>query len=826
MIRHLLISLIVLAPVVCLADDTATFTRKFSDEAIPFIKQHCLECHGDKEPKADLSLAKDLDAKALMTRRAVWENVLAMVETGQMPPKEQPKPDPVQTDKFITLIKESFDDIDRHAAPDPGRVTVRRLNRVEYNNTIRDLIGVDFDPAEDFPSDDIGHGFDNIGDVLTLSPVLMERYLAAAETIVNRAIVPNPPKPPDRGMGSRYLEPAGQGVPEKKWRGISTRPNTNAIFTGPLHTRYMVPDDGEYNFKLNCYAETTGDAPVQLAILVCGKNVSGGASDDDVAKLSGGAIANLRPFIVLKTIEVTARSADKSQHVNVRIPPTKGFERVAVAIVKPPAPAAAAERPADQPADAINPDQAPPVTSLYIDYFGLEGPLDGRPATHRALLACSQEQSKTDQSREVLTRFVSRAYRRPATKEEVERLVAMATLAQEEGLSWDAAMQRAMMAVLVSPKFLFRLELDNRASTGAAGQPYPLDEYQLASRLSYFLWSTMPDQELFQLAARGELSKNLDAQVRRMLADPRSRSLVDNFAMQGLQLKRLKTYAADNKLFPSFNDQLKNAMARETEMFMESIIREDRSVLDMIDADYTFLNETLARHYGIADTQGNWAGQKPERAGGQPIRREFVRVSLPHKLRGGLLTQASILTVTSNPTRTSPVKRGRWVLEQILGAPPPPPPPNVPELAEGDKAQLTGSLRQRMEQHRANPACANCHAKMDPIGFAFENYDAIGAFRTKDGEFPIETAGVLPDGKAFQGPGELKTILMEKRNQFTRCLTEKMLIYALGRGLEYYDRRPVMQIQDSLAKNDYKFSVLVAEIVKSDPFRLRRGNDE
>jgi hypothetical protein len=290
-------------------------------------------------------------------------------------------------------------------------------------------------------------------------------------------------------------------------------------------------------------------------------------------------------------------------------------------------------------------------------------------------------------------------------------------------------------------------------------------------------------------------------------------------------LQRLKTVAPDKKLFPLFNEQLRSAMARETELFFESIIREDRSVLDLLDSDYTFLNETLARYYGIADTNGNWMGQKPEREVGQQIpRREFVRVSLlPSKIRGGLLTQASILTVTSNPTRTSPVKRGRWVLEQILGAPPPPPPPNVPELAEGDKAQLTGSLRQRMEQHRANPACANCHAKMDPIGFAFENYDAIGAFRLKDGEFAIETAGVLPDGKAFQGPGELKSILMEKRNQFTRCLTEKLMIYALGRGLEYYDRRPVMQIQDALAKNDYKFSVLVSEIVKSDPFRLRRG---
>ncbi len=806
------------------ADDSAALANQFTGEAIPFVNKHCLGCHGEKEPKADLSLVANLDAKALVTRRAVWEQVLDMVETGQMPPKEQPKPDPVEVDRFVSLVKVMFDDADRHAKPDPGRVTVRRLNRVEYNNTIRDLVGVDFNPAEDFPSDDIGHGFDNIGDVLSLSPVLMERYLAAAETIVNRAIVPTPPKPSERGMGARYLEPAGRGVSEKKWRPISTRAKTDAILSGPLHTRYMIPDDGEYNFRLNCYAEVTGDIPVQVAILVCGKNVTGGASNEEADKLSGVAVAGLRPFVVLKTVDVTARSADKPQHIHVKIPPTKGIERVAVAIVKPPVPAAPPERSANEPADALIPDRTAAEITLYVDYFGLEGPLDSRPASHRTLLACSPEQSKPDQTREVLTRFVTRAYRRPATKDEIERLVVMTTLAQDDGLAWDAAIQRAFMAVLVSPKYLFRLELDDRPDSA---ESHSLDEFQLASRLSYFLWSTMPDQELFQLASRGELTKNLDAQVRRMLADPRSRSLTDNFAMQWLQLKRLKTIAPDPKLFPTFNEQLRNAMTRETELFFETIVREDRSVLDLLDADYTFLNETLARHYGIADTMGNWTGQKAERPGGQPIsRREFVRVSLPHKLRGGLLTQASILTVTSNPTRTSPVKRGRWVLEQILGAPPPPPPPNVPELPEGEKAQLTGSLRQRMEQHRANPACANCHAKMDPLGFAFENYDAIGAFRTKDGEFPIETAGVLPDGKSFQGPAELKSILMEKRSQFTRCLTEKLLTYALGRGLEYYDRRPVMQIQDALSKNDYKFSVLVSEIVKSDPFRLRRGKVE
>ena len=810
------------APPACAEQDSAGLVQRFTGEAVPFLKKSCLGCHGEKEPKADLSLSKDLEAKSIITRRAVWESVVEMVETGQMPPPDQPKPDPAEVDRFISLVRAMFDDADRHAKPDPGRVTVRRLNRVEYNNTIRDLIGVDFDPAEDFPSDDIGHGFDNIGDVLSMSPVLMERYLAAAETIVNRAIVPNPPKPPDRGMGSRYLEPAGRGVTEKKWRGISTEASDNAIFTGPLHSRYMVPDDGEYNFRLNCYADVTADVPVQIAILVCGKDVAG-VDDETAGRLSGLAVAGLRPFTVVKTIDVTARSEAKPQHVNIRIPPTKGLERIAVAIVKPQIPAPPARDP-ESPADAIAPDRPDPVIKLYVDYFGLEGPLDTRPASHRRLLACSPDQSKADQSREVLTRFVARAYRRPASKDEVERLVAMTTSLMETGLSWEAAQQRAFMAVLVSPKFLFRLELDDRPDSD---QPHPLDEFQLASRLSYFLWSTMPDDELWQLASRGELSKNLDSQVQRMLKDRRSRSLVTNFAMQWLQLQRLKTLAPDKKLFPSFNDQLRNAMARETEMFIEAIIHEDRSVLDMLDADFTFLNETLANHYGIADTKGNWMGKKPERDGGRQIpRREFVRVELNGKLRGGLLTQASILTVTSNPTRTSPVKRGRWVLEQILGAPPPPPPPNVPELAEGDKEQLTGSLRQRMEQHRANPACANCHAKMDPLGFAFENFDAIGGYRLKDGEFPIEAGGILPDGKAFQGPGDLKSILMERRNQFTRCLTEKLMIYALGRGLEYYDRRPVMQIQETLAKNDYKFSVLVSEIVKSDPFRLRRGKDE
>jgi len=809
------------SPSIVAAQETSLGSR-WTSEALPFLKKNCLDCHGAEDPKADLSLSADKDLSSLTVRRRVWERVLDMVETGQMPPSDVPKPDPAEQDRFIAFIKAAFEEADRTAKPDPGRVTVRRLNRVEYNNTIRDLMGVDFNPAEDFPSDDIGHGFDNIGDVLTISPVLMERYLAAAESIVNRAIVAVPPKPTERGIGARYLEPAGRGVSEGRWREISTRPSQEPIHTGPLHTRYMVPDDGEYNFRFNCYAQAEPGVRVQVAVLACGQPETGAATDAETAQLAGLAVAGLRPFVIVQTIEITARSSREPQRIQVRIPPVKGLQRVAVAIVRP---ATSPSPQDDAPADALQPVNSQPAITIGIDHFSLEGPLDMRPASQRMLLACSADQTPEAQSREVLTRFVTRAYRRPAKEDEVARLMRLAAQAQAEGLTWAGSMQRAMMAVLVSPKFLFRIELDDRP---VGPEHRPLDEFQLASRLSYFLWSTMPDEELMRLAGRGELTANLDSQVKRMLADPRSRALVENFAMQWLQLQRLKTLTPDPKLFPSFNDRLRSAMLRETELFFETIIREDRSILDLLDADYTFLNETLANHYGIADTQGNWQGQPATRPGGKPIpRREFVRVSLPtDKLRGGLLTQASILTVTSNPTRTSPVKRGRWVLEQILGAPPPPPPPNVPELADESKSELKGSLRQRMEQHRANPACANCHAKMDPLGFAFENYDAIGAFRTKENGFPIETAGVLPDGKAFQGPGELKSILLEKRNQFSRCLTEKLMIYALGRGLEYYDRRPVQQIQDALARHDYRFSVLVAEIVKSDPFRLRRGTPD
>jgi hypothetical protein len=407
------------------------------------------------------------------------------------------------------------------------------------------------------------------------------------------------------------------------------------------------------------------------------------------------------------------------------------------------------------------------------------------------------------------------------TADEVERLATLTDHAVAAGESWESGIQLAMQAVLCSPGFLFRVEQDPNP-----GSPEirPLTEHQLASRLSYFLWSSMPDDPLLDLADAGQLSSQLAEQVRRMLADPRSAAFVQSFSLQWLQLQRLEIAAPDATLFPTFTPELRAAMRRETELFVDAIVRENRSLTDLIAADFTFLNEPLARHYGIVDTLGNREGQPEPKPGGQPIRgTEFVRVSLQDPQRGGLLTQAGILTVTSNPTRTSPVKRGRWLLEQILGSPPPAPPPNVPELPATPADAASASLRQRMEIHRTNPACANCHAKMDPLGFALENYDAVGRWRTQDGSFPIDPAGELPDGTRFSGPAELRQAILSRRQELVRCVCEKLLIYAIGRGLEYYDRPVIEQILQKTAAQEDRFGALIEQIVLSDAFRLRRN---
>ena len=766
----------------------------FKTEGAAFLKKHCLNCHTGEKAKADLALDKYPDDAALLKDRKTWQRVLDVLKAGEMPPASKPQPTVTELDAFTKLVNDAFAKHDRTAKPDPGRVTMRRLNRTEYSNTVRDLVGIDFNPAEDFPSDDVGHGFDNIGDVLTLPPVLLERYLAAAETIMARAITPVPPPPTSRGVGTQFTEPAGPKVPMKNnHRVVIFKADGTPIETGPIFTRFQnLPRDGTYTAQTTVYAETTSKKPVKVALLAgCDKGAKGAATDAEADALAGAAVKQLRPFVILKTFEVKARTEKTGDTFRVEVPADIGLDKIAVALVKP--------------------EAGEPPPTLYVRRVSLTGPLDSRPATHRKLLACDPKEPQAEQSRAVLERFASRAYRRPVTKDELDRLLKLADGRIRAGDKWETAMQFAMTAVLVSPKFLFRVELDDRP---IGAEPHPIDEYQLASRLSYFLWSSMPDQELFALAAKKQLTANLDAQVKRMLRDPKAVALTDNFVMQWLQLQPLKNASPDPKKFPQFNEQLRSAMLTETKLFFEEIVREDRRVLDILDADFTYVNGPLARLYGIPHTPKG--GRRRDTEG-------FLRVELKGTNRGGVLTQASVLTVTSNPGRTSPVKRGRYVLEQLLGTPPPPPPPNVPELEKDGKAVNAGTLRQQMEAHRANPACAGCHAKMDGLGFGLENFDAIGGFRTKDGAAAIDASGELPGNVKFTGPAELKAVLLGKKDLFARCLTEKMLTYALGRGLEYYDRRAVDAITTGLAKNDYKFSALVTEIVRSDPFRMRRG---
>ncbi len=788
------------------ARGAASVDADFARDANPFLEKHCIECHGGKTTKGDLDLKKlDRSDAAILKNRKVWMNLLTQSGTGEMPPAKRPRPALEDLEKFTHAVETAFERAELTAPADPGRITIRRLNRNEYNNTVRDLLGVDFDAAEDFPPDDIGHGFDNIGDVLTVSPLLTERYLDAAEAIAKRVILPELPKPPRRYLSGRYLQPNNAKTSEGRFRELDPT-STEAVNSGPFmaagpYLKFSADDD--FFFRANLYATTQGATPVRAALFLSGKDLAEVSSDAEIEQLAGNIPPNLKPLKILKIFEITARNAGKPQTIEVPVNRIGNIARAGIALLKP------------------APDEEP--AHLFIENLWSEGPMDTRPTSHRMILACSPNKPQSQQTREVITRLLNRGYRRPATAEEIEAQAKFVDAAVAGGQKWEAAIQLVVESLLCSPKFLFRVELDQRPD---ARDQHPIDEFQLASRLSYFLWSTMPDDELFTLAGQGALTANLDAQVERMLKDPKAATMVDNFALQWLQLKRLQIAAPDTKRFPAFDDGLRRAMLRETQLFFGEIVREDRSVLDILDGDFTYLNEPLARHYGITDTAGNVTGAKPKEKlpGGKPIpRAEFVRVSLPMKERGGLLAHASMLTVTSNPTRTSPVKRGRWVLEQLLGTPPPPPPPNVPEL-DGQK-QLTGTLRQRMEQHRANPSCASCHTQMDAIGFAMENYDAVGAWRIKDGEEAIDATGTLPDGKSFTGAAELKAVLKEKKALFVRNLAEKMLTYALGRGLEYYDGRAIRQICADMEKQEYRFSALAKAIAKSDPFRQRRGSN-
>ena len=734
---------------------------------VPFVTKNCIDCHGPKKKKADLALHVFTDSASILKARKTWTAVLTQLHAGEMPPSGRPKPAHEDVEKFVKAVNGIFERYDASAPRDPGRVTMRRLNRSEYENTIRDLVGVEFS-GDELPSDDVGFGFDNIGDVLTISPLHMERYLAAAEGIVSRALLVGPlPKVQHREQAAQYLEPGGR-YPANKPRTLTSGQR--------LFTPYGLSLPGEFEVGVRLTPEQVGDEPVKFALQVDGKNV--------------------------KTFETKLTDTKQATYkATVTLP--KGEHRIAVVLLN----------------EYKDPKDEKKLRGIKVSALQLNGPSDTRPESMRMLMAGTEKLEAAAKAKFVLKRFLDRAYRRPASKEELDRVLAIA----EKESSLEAKVQLGMQAILVSPKFLFRVELDDRSTEKKS---HPIDDYALASRLSYFLWNTMPDQTLIDLAAKKQLRKELAPQVQRMLHDPKASALVDNFAVQWLQLRPLANFSPDLKAFPRFDDSLRLDMMKETKLFFKAIVDEDRSVLDLIDGKFTFLNQRLSNLYGIKDTNGNSQYEKAVTNPGTPIRgdEKFVRVSLEPTVRGGILTQASVLAVTSNPTRTSPVKRGRWVLEQILGTPPPPPPPDVPALDSGK--QTTGTLRQRMEQHRENVACAGCHARMDPIGFAFENFNAIGEYRKHEGKDLIDASGTLPGGQTFKGPGELQKILRGKTELFGRCLTEKMLTYALGRGLESYDKPAIDGIVAALQKNDFKFSILVTSIAQSDPFRLRRGKDQ
>jgi mono/diheme cytochrome c family protein len=824
------------APLVALAAQSRPAPAAKPDPAFaktvqPFLAAHCLSCHQGKGAAAGLDMQALRPLASLSRERHAWEHVAQKLKSGEMPPKGSPRPPQAQVAAVTRWIEGWYDRADRTGPIDPGRVTARRLNRAEYNNTVRDLLGIDLRPADDFPQDDSGYGFDNIGDVLSLSPVLMERYLAAAEKVTRTAIFgPEAMKPTLAQLRrpGRPIQPATK-IPAEYDRTGLTLPNAT-------HATYRFPVEGEYAIKVVLGGERpAASEPMQLALWIDGRKLQERAYDPQ-----GVASFEIdRQDLAGQSTEFRQRVTGGEHWVAVSIqrlyeglPPSYGGPNPSKRPPPPPPDPNRFARFLEPPPNAtpeqieefrrrrerflervrMRQQEKSPVNAARVNYVEVAGPYQqakgpSEPSL-RKVFTCGHLHGghQPGCERKILADFARRAFRRPVTPPEIAPYLRLVADARKQGDSLEEGICVALQAVLVSPHFLFRIERDPAAP---AARAYPIGQHELASRLSYFLWSSAPDDELLRTADRGLLRKPevLAAQVRRMLQDPKSSALVENFAGQWLELRKLESVKPDRERFTEFDEYLRLSIRRETELFFEHLLREDRSLVEFLDADYSFLNERLARYYGIPGVEGP----------------EFRRVDLKGTHRGGLLTQASILTVSSYSTRTSPVLRGKWILENILNAPPPPPPPNVPVLDE-TKIGQSASLRQQLEVHRQNPTCASCHNRLDPLGFALENFDAIGGWRTQDGKVPIDPSGSLPDGRTFQGPDDLKRILTADRDAFARCLTEKLLTYALGRGLEASDRSVVKRIASRTAEQKYKFSTLVQEIVTSVPFQMRRGD--
>jgi hypothetical protein len=748
------------------------------DQAL--VKRYCVSCHSDRLKTAGLSL-ESVNGAPIGSAPAVWEKVVRKLRSGAMPPAGRPRPDKAVKDDFAGRLEAALDE---NAAidPNPGRTGVHRLNRAEYANAIRDLLSLDTDVSALLPPDDAAFGFDNIADMLTMSTGLLERYLSAASRISRLAVGDTAVKPTVEFYDvSRYFvqdDRVGEDLP------FGTR--------GGLSVQHYFPLDGEYSIRVHLQRRRAAQESIDI-------------------RLDGQRIKTL-------VVAPRNRSADEAEpptasegELQVRVPVRAGPRVIGVSLA----------RKASVP-EGLGPAQLPVANISFGGRSGAEtgiekievgGPYEiqgpGDTPSRRQIFTCRppDRSSGDDCARQILTRLARRAYRHPPTEKDVKRLLDFYKAARAEH-GFEAGIQASLERLLVDPQFLFRVEREGRPSGGQ--HAFRLTDFELASRLSFFLWSSIPDDELLSLAERGQLKSPavLKSQVQRLLADARSSALVRNFAAQWLYMRNVKAAAPDVNAFPMFDDNLRQAFQRETELFVGSQLRDDQSVVHLLTADYTFVNERLARHYGIPNVYGS----------------HFRRVTLPGETRRGLLGQGSILMVTSYATRTSPVVRGKWLLENILGAPPPAPPPDVPDLPKEGEGGMPASVRERMEKHRSNPACASCHAQMDPLGFALENFDAVGRWRTTDeGNTRIDASGMLPDGTKFDGPGELRQVLAGRRDEFARTVIEKMLVYALGRGLEYYDMPTVRRIQRDAAASDYRWSSLIQSIVQSTPFQMRRS---
>lgn len=743
--------------------------QAYQDQVRPYLRRYCAACHNAKLKTAGVAVDHLTAAAAIGAHADVWENILRKLRTGEMPPPGAPRPQAAVTQGLVALIG---GELDRLAAlqPDPGHVIPHRLNRAEYNNAVRDLLSVEFRPADDFPADDSGYGFDNIAGVLSVPPVLMEKYLKAAERVSRQA------------LGRVKFEPVleRRTVPRDIPQDRRLNERAPLASRGGAEIAYHFPADAEYLLRLRVRGAPDRQAPPVLDLFLDGKLV--------------------RRF----ELSFTGNEEDEEQRrleARVRVP--GGRHTVMATFLRD-------DSWGEFPDVTYQPGGPPRRNPPEVDWLEIGGPFDvtgpGQTESRKLILTCAPQGDGAACAQSILGRLARRAWRRPVSEAEVRRLMRLYRQGRGQTGDFEGGIELALRGILVSPHFLFRME---RSPEGVKpGQVHRLNAIELASRLSFFLWSSIPDEELLAQAESGALLEPavLEAQTRRLLRDRRAAALTANFAGQWLHLRNLEALKPNPELFPEYDSRLRTAMQRETELFFEEIVREDRGILDLIDSRHTYLNERLARFYGIDGVEGD----------------HFRRVELPDARRGGVLTMASVLAVTSYPTRTSPVIRGKWVLENLLGAPPPPPPPDVPELDEKTLGK-TVSMREQLAAHRANASCAACHNRMDAIGFALEHYDAIGRHRTHDGGFAVDASGELPTGDRFTDAAGLKRIFRENPEEFVLCLTGKLLTYALGRGVERADKPVVRAIARDLAKKDYRFSELVLGIVRSAPFQLRRA---